>query len=69
MIGNLLVGIALRFTGVRQGVADMEALDIATKRAALSLAIAKKEIGGFDVSPRATRGHPVRAEVLSATAS
>ena len=50
MIGNLLVGIALRFTGLRQGVAGMESLDIATKRAALSMSIAKKEIGGLDAA-------------------
>jgi hypothetical protein len=50
MIGNLLVGIALRFNGLAQGVAGMEALDIATKRAALSMQIAKKEIGGLDAA-------------------
>jgi TP901 family phage tail tape measure protein len=50
VIGNLLVGIALRFNGLAQGVAGMEALDIATKRAALSMQIAKKEISGLDVA-------------------
>ncbi|MGA8475459.1 MAG: phage tail tape measure protein [Candidatus Cybelea sp.] len=50
MIGNLLVGIALRFNGLAQGVAGMESLDIATKRAALSMQIAKKEIQGLDIA-------------------
>jgi hypothetical protein len=50
MIGSLIVGIALRFNGLAQGVAGMEALDIATKRAALSMQIAKKEISGLDAA-------------------
>src|SRR5580704_5072200 len=47
---GVVVGIALKLTGAAAATAGMEEFDLSTRRAALSLAAAKREIRGVDLA-------------------